>query len=224
MTDITRDSRTVSSRLPPITGVLLAVSLLALPAVSTLVAVTDFALDPVAVIAVQWVVAGVVVGVAVGVEGRSLADLGLRRPAWIDGGYLLGTTVLTLGVFLAAGPVLRTLGLPVESGVGTASMDASLPVALAGAVTIGIVEELLFRGYPIERLLEYTESPVLAGGLPWAVFVAAHAPTWSLGNLVSVSLVAALLTVVYLRRRTLVPVVGTHVLVWVVAVLGQFYG
>ncbi len=38
------------------------------------------------------------------------------------------------------------------------------------------------------------------------------------------SLVAAVFTVVYLRRRTLAPVVGTHVLVWAFSVLGQFYG
>lgn len=38
------------------------------------------------------------------------------------------------------------------------------------------------------------------------------------------ALVAAILTGVYLRRRTLVPVVGAHVLVWVFAVLGRVFG
>jgi membrane protease YdiL (CAAX protease family) len=101
---------------------------------------------------------------------------------------------------------------------------AGLGVALAGAVTTGVVEELLFRGYPIECLLDYTDSALVAGGTTWVVFTVAHAAVWPVGNLLQIAAVAAVLTVVYLRRRTLVPVAGAHALVWILAVLGQFYG
>lgn len=56
------------------------------------------------------------------------------------------------------------------------------------------------------------------------MFTLAHGAYWPLGNLLQVSLAAAVLTGVYLRRRPLVPVVGAHALVWAFAVLGQFYG
>lgn len=36
--------------------------------------------------------------------------------------------------------------------------------------------------------------------------------------------VAAVFTAVYLRRRTPVPVVGAHALVWALSALGQVYG
>ncbi|WP_338041830.1 CPBP family glutamic-type intramembrane protease [Natrialba taiwanensis] len=61
------------------------------------------------------------------------------------------------------------------------------------------------------------------GGITWIAFTVAHALNWPLGSLLQTALVAAVLTVVYLRRRTLVPVAGAHVLVWVFAALGQFY-
>jgi membrane protease YdiL (CAAX protease family) len=100
----------------------------------------------------------------------------------------------------------------------------SIGVALAGAVTTGIVEEILFRGYPIERLLAYTDSSLLAGGLTWAIFTLAHAVVWPVGNLLQIAAVAAILTAVYIRRRTLVPVISAHVLVWVFAIMGQYFG
>ena len=56
------------------------------------------------------------------------------------------------------------------------------------------------------------------------MFTAVHALNWLLGSLLQTALVSAILTVVYLRRRTLAPVIGAHVLVWAFAALGQFYG
>lgn len=202
----------------------LAVSLLALPGFAFLarrVGVGDLA---VVRVAVQWTIALAVVALATRLEGRSLAALGFRRPGWVDLGYLLVTAVATLLVFVATGPLIESLGLPVRDGATAMSAGATLAVALLGAVTTGVVEEILFRGYPIERLIDATGSPLVAGAVTWGAFTLAHAAYWPLGNLLQVSLAAAVLTGAYLRRRNLVPVVGAHVLVWAFAVLGQFYG
>lgn len=220
----TRSPAAKLARLSPESVLTLALSLLAVPGVAALAARLDLGLAPVAEVAVQWGVAAAVVGLAVGVEGRSLAALGVRRPSWVDLGYLLATALATLFVFAATDPLVAALGLPLRNGAGAMTTDAGLGVALLAAVTAGVVEELLFRGYPIERLLDATDSALMAGGLTWGAFTLAHATYWPLGNLVQVAATAAVLTVVYLRRRTLFPVVGAHVLVWVLAVLGQFYG
>lgn len=224
MTTDTRRSRIPLEQLPPAALITLTISLFALPGFAVLtrrVATPDLAVFQ---FGVQWAIALAVVALATRVEGRSLPSLGFRRPEWVDLAYLLATAVATLLVFVVTGPIIESFGLPVRDGATAMGGGGALAVALASAVTAGVVEEILFRGYPIERLLDATGSPLVAGGITWGVFTLAHAVYWPLGNLIQVSVVAAVLTVVYLRRRTLVPVVGAHTLVWVFAVLGQFYG
>lgn len=209
--------------MPRLTAAVLAVSFLALPGYVWVTSALELNPSPLADVAFQWGVAFAVVSTAVGVENRSLSSLGFRRPTWLDGVYLVGTVVAAMAIFVFTDPVVEALGLSVQSDAAM-SAGVGISVALLRAVTTGVVEEVLFRGYPIERLLEYTNSPLVTGVVTWGVFTVAHAVTWPLGNLLQVSAVTVVFTVVYLRRRTLFPVVGAHVAVWVLSVLGQFYG
>jgi membrane protease YdiL (CAAX protease family) len=209
--------------IPPITAGNLAVALLALP-VFAFLGQTVVEISPIGELAIQWGIVVFVVGIAVGIEQQSFDKIGFKRPAWIDLGYTVVTAIAALLIFAGTDPVVTALGLPVAEDTATMSAGVGLGVALAGAVTTGIVEEILFRGYPIERLLGYTDSHLVAGGLTWSVFTLGHAAIWPVGNLLQIAAVAAVLTAVYLRRRTLVPVISAHVLVWVFAVLGQYYG
>lgn len=211
-------------RVPPLTAGNIALALLALPLFALLNQTSVLSLSPVGRLLIQWALATVVVCIAVGIEDRSLADIGFRQPALIDLGYLLLTAVVALFVFVITDPLVAALGLPVGEDTGTMTAGVGVGVALAGAVTTGIVEEILFRGYPIERLLDYIDSTVVAGGLTWGVFTVAHAVVWPVGNLLQIAAVAAVFTIVYLRRRTLFPVIGAHVLVWAFSVVGQIYG
>lgn len=211
------------ARIPPSTAANVLLALFALPLLALSNRTGVINVGPVGELAIQWGLAVAVVSIAVGVEDRSAAELGFRRPARIDFGYLLATAAAALLVFAGTDPLVAALGLPVGEDAGRMAADVGLEMALAGAITAGIVEEVLFRGYPIERLLECTDSPLLAGGSVWCVFTAAHAAVWPLGNLFQIAAVAALFTAVYLRRRTLAPVIGAHVLVWTFSVLGQFY-
>lgn len=218
--------RTLRSKLadiPPVTGCNMAIALLALPLFALLEpAVIEVA--QVGELVIQWGIVCTVTGVAIGSEGQSFANIGFRRPSWLDIVYAFVTVIAVLLVFVFADPIVARLGLPVAEAVGTMTTGVSIGVALAGAVTTGIVEEILFRGYPIERLLAYTDSSLLAGGLTWAIFTLAHAVVWPVGNLLQIAAVAAILTAVYIRRRTLVPVISAHVLVWVFAIMGQYFG
>lgn len=223
MVENVRRSVSALASLPALTVSNLALALLGLPLFVLALGVFDADIPPIASIGIQWALAGIVVGIALRGEGLSLADLGFRRPAWVDLGYIVGASVVILLVYTVTDPIVAALGLSVREA-GAAGASLGIGVALARAVTTGVVEEILYRGYPIERLLAYTDSSLVAGGITWGVFTAAHALNWPLGNLLQTALVAAVLTLVYLRRRTLVPVVGTHVLVWVFSVLGQFYG
>ena len=210
--------------LPPVTAGNVALAFLALPLFAAVANRTGTDVPTVATIGVYWTAALVVTAVAVWGEGLSLADLGFRRPALVDLAYLAGTAVAILAVYAGTTPLVEALGLPVNEGTSAVGAGVGIGVALVHAATIGVVEEVLYRGYPIERLLAHTESSLVAGGVTWLAFTLVHALNWPLGSLLQTAIVAAVLTVVYLRRRTLVPVVGAHALVWILVVLGQYYG
>lgn len=220
---ITRTVSTVT-RLPPLTVGNIALALLGLPLFVILLGVTNTNVQPIITVGVYWALAFVVIGIAMRGEGLSLTDLGFQRPDLIDFGYILVTSIAIFLIYVGTGPLIEYFGFPVQEGGGAMGAGAGIGVALARSVTTGVVEEILYRGYPIERLLAYTDSPLVAGGVTWLVFTAAHAINWPLGTLLQTMVVAVILTIVYLRRRTLVPVVGAHVFVWVMATLGQFYG
>jgi hypothetical protein len=209
--------------IPPITAGNLGIALLALPLFAFL-GQTVIEFSPVEELAIQWGIVLTVVGVAVGIEGQSLTEIGFKPPTWVDLGYTLAAVIAALFVFAGTDPVVAALGLPVAEDAGTMATGVGVGVSLAGAVTTGIVEEILFRSYPIERLLAYIDSRLVAGGLTWGAFTLAHAAVWPVGNLLQIAAVAAVLTAVYLRRRTLAPVISSHVFVWAFAVMGQYYG
>lgn len=219
-------SRSVSSigRFPLLTVGNIALALLGLPVFVVLLEITNTDVTTITTMGVHWALALIVIGIAVRGENLAVVDLGFRRPALVDLGYILVTAVGIILVYAVTPPLIEALGLPVSENGGLVGASTGIGVAIAYAVTIGVVEEILYRGYPIERLLAYTDSPLVAGGVTWIVFTAAHAMSWPLGSLLQTALVSAVLTIVYLRRRTLVPVIGAHVLVWVFVALGQFYG
>jgi membrane protease YdiL (CAAX protease family) len=210
--------------LPALTTGNVALALLGLPLFASLVELTDTDVPTTTVIGVYWATALAVTGIAVWGEDLSLTDLGFRRPEIVDLASVLATAVAILAVYAGTTPLVESLGLQVSEGTSAVGAGVGIGVALVHAVTIGVVEEVLYRGYPIERLLAHTESPLVAGGVTWLAFTIVHALNWPVGTLLQTAIVAAVLTVVYLRRRSLVPVVGAHVLVWVFSVIGQYYG
>lgn len=101
--------------------------------------------------------------------------------------------------------------LPPGEGLDTV-LDLSLPLVVAVVLTTSITEEILYRGYVIERLRELTGRMRLAVLCSFVVFVTSHVqffgPQWFVSNGVSV----VLLSVLYVWRRNLVACMTMHLL------------
>jgi membrane protease YdiL (CAAX protease family) len=77
----------------------------------------------------------------------------------------------------------------------------------------GVVEEVLFRAYPIERLGPILGSTWLAGAIALVFFVWNHVGAWSLRHLASVTAGGAVLTSAYIISRDLMACMAAHVAV-----------
>ena len=163
----------------------------------------------------QLALAGLVVAVmaiALWWEALPLRALGL-------GPITIGT--IFWGVALAAffvgifGPAAYWLLRRLDVGGfdrGLARM-ADLPVwHLAIAVAVGgTAEELLYRGYAIDRLTVLTGSVWAAAALSLIAFGLAHLPVWGWGPALTTFVSGAILTAFFLWRHDLVANIIAHV-------------
>jgi uncharacterized protein len=97
---------------------------------------------------------------------------------------------------------------------------AKLPVWLVVLVVLraGVVEELFYRGYAIERLQLLGLNRYWAGGIPLLIFGFAHGINgWA--NIVLALALGAVLTAVYLWRRDLVANMIGHFMIDSISVL-----
>jgi membrane protease YdiL (CAAX protease family) len=181
---------------------------------------------PAPVPAVQWLIFLLYFGVATATvvlvlraDGVTPAEIGLRRPGWItvaSGVALWAVGLLVLPLITA--PLARLFGTDgVQSGLNEL---AAVPRALRVVVAIGAgaVEELLYRGFAIERLSRLTSRRWLAGAIAATLFGLAHLSSWGLGFALSSDLPFGIyMTVFYLWRRDLVANMIAHSLGLLVA-------
>ena len=157
-------------------------------------------------------VATAIVALVLRADGVTAADIGIRRPGWmtVASGLALWAVGLVVLPVLTA-PLGRLFGTPgVESGI---SELASMPPALRVFVALGAgaVEELLYRGFAIERLSRLTGRPWVVGAIAATLFGLAHVPSWGLGFALSADLPLGIYTTAfYLWRRDLVANMIAH--------------
>ncbi len=163
--------------------------------------------------AVVWALALAIMTVVIVWERRPLSSIGLVRPSWTaflyGGGVMAGLLILALG----AATLIQSAGFPVDNDT-QARLVIGLPIWLQifVAISAGVTEEILFRGYPIERITELTGNRWVGAIVPIIAFGAVHAPFWGVAHAVVAGLQGMLLTIVYLWRRNLWTNITAHAL------------
>ncbi|MER3513044.1 MAG: CPBP family intramembrane metalloprotease [Chloroflexota bacterium] len=160
----------------------------------------------------KWIVALALVSLVLFWECQSLGSIGIKKMSGRD--LLWGVIGFFVGAvsFILTAPIVNALGLGTTSA-GIAQL-AQVPVALRMAivVTAGITEEILFRGYPIERLSSLTGRLGLGALIAYVAFVLLHIPFWGIGGTIQIGVWSLIITFLYVRRRNLLACILMHVL------------
>jgi membrane protease YdiL (CAAX protease family) len=160
-----------------------------------------------------WAMLAIVLWVVVRVERQPLASIGLHRPRWST---LAWAMVLLVGISFVIVPVALELaqaaGLPgYQKGLARLMhLPAWYRVFLA--VSAGVIEEVLYRGYAVERLAVLTGSRGRGGALAVGVFTLAHVPAWGVGPLPVFLVASVVATAFYLWKGDLVALMIAHAL------------
>lgn len=157
-----------------------------------------------------WGLAALILAYVRMVERRPLSSIGLKRPSAAQllqsvGMGLLGVAGLAL-IYLLILPALHLTEAQQVNQLKTAPAWWLMLSVIRAAV----VEELMFRGYALERLRELTGHLNLAALVTWAVFTVEHVGVWGWSHLIVAGFGGLLLTGWYLKTRNLYAAMLMH--------------
>lgn len=151
-----------------------------------------------------WVLVLVVLLYVHFVEKRPLSSIGFRRPGFRDILVAVATAILMVaGITIIYAKVFPALHLHMNTRVMLGLMATPFWYRFLLVSRAAVAEEILFRGYPIERMEELTGSRDLAGVVSWAAFTIAHLSAWGWAQLMVAGFGGIFLTLLYLWRRNL---------------------
>jgi uncharacterized protein len=166
-----------------------------------------------------WAMAAAIVAFVLVVERRPLSSIGLTWPRWSMLLYgVLGGIVALAGMALLYYFVLPRLGSDLATKF--AAITAT-PLLLRAEVVVraAVFEEILYRGFMIERLTEIFRIRWIAALVSLVAFVSAHLSFWGWGSLLTAGWGGLVLTALYLWRRDLATNMLAHGLTDAVALL-----
>lgn len=159
-----------------------------------------------------WALFALVLAIIVLWEKQPLSSIGFR---WHWASLAWGLSLTAMLIFIT-GPVgdwaLKQTGLAgFERGL---SKLEQLPAwfLIVAAITAGVVEEALYRGYAIERLAPFTGDLWSAGALAWIAFCLVHAPFWGWGPVLRMAVAGLPILLFYLWKRDLLACMIAHAL------------
>ena len=168
---------------------------------------------------IKWVIVAALFAIVILWERRPLASIGLEMPSGrqIGGAMAAGVGAVVLGVVLTG---LAVVALDLQepsalSDVGQLPFSIQVMVVLTAVIT----EEIMWRGYPIERLAELTGRPWIGAAISAVVFLAVHFPDWGVAGAVPQSVFTVALVGVYMWSRNVVASMVTHGVINVLMIL-----
>ena len=159
-----------------------------------------------------WLLFAAVVGIVVFWEKQPLRSLWLKPLEWQSLGW---ASVLTLFSILVMFPITEW----VRKAVGLSDYASGMETTLAypawlrviAVLTAGIVEETLFRGFAVTRLLRLGGNVPVAIGVSSAVFAALHLPFWGSGPSLAFFVGGIATTAFFVWRRDLLAMILAHI-------------
>jgi membrane protease YdiL (CAAX protease family) len=154
---------------------------------------------------------GGVIAVVLLWEERPLASIGWRAFGWASFVWGAALAMFFMWVFLPAEVrVLAWLRLGgFETGLAKLSRLPAWFLVFA-AITAGVAEETLFRGYAFTRVAEMTGSYIIAGFITIVLFALVHLRLWGWGPVVAFAVSGAVLTLFFVWRQDLLANIVAH--------------
>jgi uncharacterized protein len=137
-------------------------------------------------------------------------SIGFKRVKLRESLIVLIVGFITLGFANVAFVVLSRTIFPTEINMSRV-VTLPLPLVILAFLTGMFAEEILYRGYALERLQRITGNWWISGAITWALFVGFHVPAYPMAHIVGyVAPASVVITLVYIWKRNLTYTVMIH--------------
>lgn len=160
----------------------------------------------------EWLVALILLGIVLLWERQPLASIGIKKMSWRDVMWAIVAFLAGAVSFVFTAPIINALGLGTTSGGITQLAQVPISLRIGIVITAGVTEEILFRGYPIERLKDFTGSLAWGAVIAYLAFVLLHIPFWGMGGTIQIGVWSIIVTVLYVKLRNLLSCMLMHIL------------
>lgn len=159
-----------------------------------------------------WLLTGLLLALVLFWEGRPLSSIGIRQPSFSTIGWGIGAFIVGVLAFGFTFPLVDAFGL--GTTVEGTEWLVQFPVWLliVTAVTAGLTEEVMFRGYLLERIGELTGALWIGAAISAVVFTLVHIPLWGVGGALQIGVWTIVVTVLYVKTRNLWACIVMHIL------------
>lgn len=164
---------------------------------------------------VLWILALGMMLFTVKIEKSPLTTIGWKPLAWKWAFIAIGLGILLSLLVPVLTLLLSTLIPPSTTGtVAQVTSDFPWWILLLSVITAGVTEEILFRGYALERLITSTGNKWVSALISLVFFVVMHAAGWNVAHIIGVVIpLGMILTGLYLWRRNLPFLMIIHVVI-----------
>jgi len=160
----------------------------------------------------QWIVVIFLLLIIFFWEKKPLNSIGIKKITKMD--VIWGFVVLIIqvlsNVVIERLVILLHLVSQSSETVHVLMLPYSLKIFLV--LTAGITEEIIFRGYLIERINLLSGRLVFSAIISYFVFVIFHIPFWGFGGAIQMAVWTIPITILYVRRRNLTTCIFVHLL------------
>jgi len=165
--------------------------------------------------AIWWCVAlGILLWLTLA-ERLPLSSIGFRRPTWKSAVFaVLAAVAVTAVLVMEFAVVIPLLHLSRDAIIAKQQDILRSPYWYRVLLVLraAVVEEIIYRGYIIEKVRQLSGSTVLAVIVSVAVFACAHLRGWGPVHLMAVGAGGAVLALLYVWRRDLPSNILAHFL------------
>jgi membrane protease YdiL (CAAX protease family) len=144
-----------------------------------------------------------------------LSSIGFHRPTWKSVLFgFLGAVVITVIMILQFAVVMPLLHLSPSAALAQQQAILKTPFwyRILLVLRAAVVEEILFRGYLIEKIRQLSGSTALAVAVSVLAFTCAHLRGWGAVHLIPVAASGLVLALLYVWRRDLPSNIFAHFL------------
>ena len=160
----------------------------------------------------NWVIVVILLSVVFFWEKSSLESLGIKKFNCKD--LIWGFIALIVGfiIFFISDVFVNSLDFVSQSSERVHFLSIPFIIRIFMVFSTGITEEIIFRGYLIERTNIITNSLIFSSIISIIVFTIFHIPFWGIIGALQVGFWAIPITILYVRLRNLPICIVIHII------------